>query len=287
MKKQLSLALTFLCCLLTTQVNATSVLYQSIDNLVTESENIVVGTVFNIKSRKYQNGDVWTVVKLKNASEITENGMVPVRGVVHVRYYGGVIELKEKGEVVGQEYLMAEGTPEFVEGEEVALFLRGNGVNQMPFIGWEQGVFRVKNNQVSNKSSQSVIDIVNGHAVFKSLPNKRKNMPTINGSDGGADEIVNNATIKSAAKLTDAQLNKSLHSPAMDISSFVHHIKETRVKVNASREGKKLGLLDNLPEPKSSNKDIKSKLGGINPAVIDTTPKLPMERAEKSAPNDL
>ena len=127
----------FLTCLLLTWLDyasATTIMLTSFDELVSEADGIVIGTVAETPSRYGPDREIYTFVRLADLELIKGHYG---QGTLTVRIQGGEVE----GEV-----LEIVGAPSFTPGDRVVVFLRGNGRYIVPFVGWTQGVYRVTTN---------------------------------------------------------------------------------------------------------------------------------------------
>ncbi len=157
-------------------LNATTVLYQSFDDLVENSGGIISGTVSEINYRKKKD-DIYTYVTLR---EIT--------------VYSGLYDDKEftfrmLGGTIGNRTLGVIGSPKFSVDEKVILFISQNGTRTVPIVGWEQGLFKVKTNKLNNENfitdanDNQVYNIDNKGQVQKIYKNKSE-LHLIDGRNG-------------------------------------------------------------------------------------------------------
>jgi len=239
--------------------NATTVLYQDFNQLVDQSQHVVTGTVKNIKTTKQKDGDIYTVVTLKNSSTVTSAGKNLLSRNVKIRLKGGVIKVKDKkGNVIGEEALITHGTPEFVKGEQVILFVSKNGVSDMPIVGWGQGVFKIdSSNTITDGNAQPVVglsgaDLVTltkeglmarGQYINKSTSNSEGTSDGVQliESIGGTDRLVTHRQTTTSNSKDGLSLNRSGEQTALDASNFISMIQE-RI---ASTESKKSSLSTN------------------------------------------
>lgn len=132
------------------QAEATTLPYKSIDNLVQESDGVVSGTVAKVEAKNF-NGDIHTYIVLNDVTSIAGN------------YREKELTLIQDGGFADGQGLYITGTPNFQPGEKVVAFVKGNGVQKVPFVGWEQGVFKVARNQQTG--SEEMLDSL-GNRVF-------------------------------------------------------------------------------------------------------------------------
>ncbi len=70
---------------------------------------------------------------------------------------GGEITLRFQGGPDGEgNTMMIPGIPLFDVGEEVVLFVRGNGTEMCPVVGWEQGRFRLVDDAVLTEQGEEI-----------------------------------------------------------------------------------------------------------------------------------
>jgi len=215
-------------------LNATTVLYQSFDDLVQNADGVISGTVSEIQYRKKKN-DIYTYVTL---TEI----------VVHD---GGVYSDKEftfrmLGGTIGDRTLSVVGSPKFSLDEKVILFISQNGKRIVPIVGWEQGVFKVKINELNNENfitdsnDNQVYDIDNKGKIHK-IHNKKSELHLIDANNGKYIENHTKTTLKS---------NK-----AMKKDAFITKLKERVQKKKYKNKKIKSIIIDDdlIPDRKRSN----------------------------------
>jgi hypothetical protein len=126
------------------QAGATTLLKKDLDALVTEAEAIVVGTVSGIQSRYEADNDIQTLVTLTDLQ------------VLHGSYQESSLTLQLAGGQIKNDVMRVDGSPRFAVKDRVLLFIRGNGQQMVPFVGWTQGVFRFE--QDAKTGRQTVKD---------------------------------------------------------------------------------------------------------------------------------
>lgn len=136
--------------------SATTLEYKDFDQLVDEADTVVEGVVQSIDTKK--NGrEIYREVELASVSSFEDIGRVNGKNGAKFRIYGGQMD----GTI-----MMAAGAPDFAPGDHVILFVKENGNWAVPFVGWEQGVFRVnelgevadnEGNKVFGKSGKSLV----------------------------------------------------------------------------------------------------------------------------------
>ncbi|MGR9052228.1 MAG: hypothetical protein ACU84J_06225 [Gammaproteobacteria bacterium] len=252
-------------------VNATTVLYQDFNQLVDGSEHVIAGTVADVKSSRHGKNDpeVYTVVTLENAYSIKAHGKVQLRKKVKLRYKGGMLDIVDNDKnVIGREVTMAHGTPQFVAGEKVVVFVNRNGVANMPFHGWGQGVFRVGDyDELLDHDGNPVVGMqgadlvvrtdegvtVGGRPVNDTTPPELKErQPELLDSDGGSDVLV---TQESLQDEDGSKLGSVKAMSAADFESMIEeHKADMAFKGLQTRESDDDSSLFNLPEVASDRK---------------------------------
>lgn len=213
--------------------HATTVLYKNFDNLVDESDHVVGGTVENMRAKKHKDGEIYTVVTLKDGFIITETGKAATNKPIKIRYKGGEVAISGKTGVEGSH---ANGTPEMTVGEQVILFISNNGVADMPIYGWGQGLFHIDEAEGVSDTSRFPIVALDGSHLVRKMPNgllsDRKTSSkrsasqgtdaVLINSDGGEDMVISNA------QANVAKLDEISSYSAMHVSNFVSMIQERK-----------------------------------------------------------
>ena len=139
--------------------HATVLPYKDFKQLVTEADGIVLGTVRSVQAVVAAPGDINTFVTV-DAQEVL-SGRMAQRSIT----------LKLQGGFDGTQGVHIDGVPQFAAGERVLLFVQGNGVDLVPFVGWSQGVFRVTRedssgqDRVADADGQRVLELRGQHLV--------------------------------------------------------------------------------------------------------------------------
>jgi hypothetical protein len=118
--------------MLSAQAGATTLLKKNFDDLVTEADAIVVGTVSDTQSHYGPDRKIYTLVTLTDLQ------------VVHGRYQASSLTLQLPGGRIQNDAMVVHGSPRLAVKDRVVLFLQGNGRQMVPFVGWIQGVFRLE-----------------------------------------------------------------------------------------------------------------------------------------------
>jgi hypothetical protein len=111
--------------------------------LVQQADTIVVGAVVDTQSLQLGDGPIVTDVYL-------DISMV-LKGRAERR-----LVLRLLGGKVGDIEVRIEGAPTFRAGQEALLFVRGNFIEMLPFVGVQQGVFRLASG--SSFEARGVLD---------------------------------------------------------------------------------------------------------------------------------
>jgi hypothetical protein len=143
---------------------ATVLPYKDFKQLITEADGIVLGTVSAVQTVGSGTGDIDTYVTV-DAQEVL-SGVLAQRSLT----------LKLEGGFDGQRGLQIEGSPQFAAGERVLVFVQGNGVDVVPFVGWSQGVFRISRDaaeevdRVTGADGQRVLGVRGQHLLREEVP---------------------------------------------------------------------------------------------------------------------
>ena len=276
--------------ILTLSINATTVLYKDFNNLIDESDYVVEGTVSKIKAKKAKNGEIYTEVSLKDAYEITQEGSEALKKVVKIRYLGGEVEVKnDKNETINIKGMYAHGTPEFNIGDRDILFIKNNGIAEMPIYGWGQGLFHINDDETMLTSNTNpIIGLDGAHLLVKKngkvitknpkilstkLHNNSKK-PTLLKSDGGKDTLFENSS-----ESNNTQVNVYNE---MDKDHFISIVSE-RMLIKAKKRKDKsklfaLPLLEEFEENHIGNSitsnSIKTNTNVVLPVEVPKTQKL-------------
>lgn len=102
---------------------------KNLEQLVVEAEQIFVGNVSSLQSRRIQNGAIVTDVRFSDVQAIKGQGV-------------GIVLLLLGGEVDGVR-MEIPGVPRFQRGTRYLVFSRGNGKDMFPVVGGPAGLFRI------------------------------------------------------------------------------------------------------------------------------------------------
>lgn len=131
---------------------ATSLDRVSTDQLVAEAELIVQGVV---KAVEYRNSDVASGEHVALPHTFVTFGIE--RAFKGSAQGGSSITLRFQGGPDGQgKALMIPGVPMFDVGDRDILFIRGNGTQIAPLVGWEQGRYRIVQGMVYSDAGEEV-----------------------------------------------------------------------------------------------------------------------------------
>jgi len=109
----------------------TSFVLQNFEQLVSEAEQIMVGTVASTTSRKLPTGAIVTEVTFATPRVLKGAPM-------------GEITLEVLGGTVGEETLALAGVPQFERGVTYLVFVKDNRTAIFPVVGGPQGLFQIK-----------------------------------------------------------------------------------------------------------------------------------------------
>lgn len=148
--------------LMAPSAGATTLFKKSLDDLVKESEGIVVGTVSDVQSRFNANHEIETLVTVEGLQ------------MVHGNFGGSSLTLRIPGGQVGNAVMDVQGAPRFAAKERVLLFVHGNGRELVPFVGWTQGVFRFApdaagKNRIKDHEGNSVLGVEGNEVVAERI----------------------------------------------------------------------------------------------------------------------
>lgn len=115
--------------LLNGQARAAAFAEKNLAQLVTEAEQIFVGTVRSLQSRKLPNGAIVTDVRFSNLQVIKGDG-------------ADIVLLVLGGEVDGVR-LEIPGLPRFQLDTRYLVFSQGNGKDMFPVVGGPAGLFQI------------------------------------------------------------------------------------------------------------------------------------------------
>ena len=221
---------------------ATTVLYQDLNQLVDTSQHVLSGLVAQINAQKAPDGDIYTTVVLDDAALITAAGETPIRKAVTLRFKGGTIaQFNKKQRQIGEETLLTHGAPEFTVGETVVLFVSHNGVADMPFVGFSQGVFKVNERQEvltaqqvpivgfqgADLITETELGLMARGQLIAARPTTEQQSPDgvqLLNSDGGTDRLVQRSVAKNRAELIQT---KQSYAP-VDLRNFLSMIQERK-----------------------------------------------------------
>jgi hypothetical protein len=137
---------------------ATALPYKDITQLAREADGIVIGTVRGLQTVVSTPGEIHTYVSIEPQEVLS--GQLAQRQLT----------LKLLGGFDGQRGLHIVGAPQFQAGERVLLFVQGNGQDLVPFVGWNQGVFRITRDEdgtdrVLDADGQRVVGVQGRHLL--------------------------------------------------------------------------------------------------------------------------
>lgn len=122
-------------CLSTPNARALTTIEQPFDQLVSQSDQILVGTVSQISSFWGEGRASDTIFSDIKISEIEQ-----IKGELNSAEFS----LKVIGGVIGDQAQFYPGLPQFVSGQRYLLFIKGNNRAMFPITGVTQGFYRVQ-----------------------------------------------------------------------------------------------------------------------------------------------
>jgi hypothetical protein len=300
---------------LTGSGDATTLIYQSFDQLVDTTQHVVGGIIKEIISKRVgKKSSIYTIITIKDAYTVDSKGVTSLHQHVKIRYKGGKVRLyNDKGNPVGYEKVIADGTPKLRRGEQVILFICNNGKADMPINGWNQGVFKIDDSGGVHDSAFNPVVGLDGTDILTKteqglfargnlLENRLYNPTVLSGayivnSDGGED-ILSDLESSNAAKL-----NVLRKYSVMDKANFISMIQERKAiaeekSIQNTATLNDLTSLFNLPEvletkkvtiPMEENHNSVLKSGQSSSRTSNTEAGdrfLPAVRPKNSTPKD-
>lgn len=276
--------LLMLMCLIfeTPTVGATTLLYQNFDDLVSKAEAIVIGTVQKTAPHKGSEKKSHTFVTLTDLQVILGD------------YHQKTLVLRIQGGEIEGKGMIVVGSPIFKPDDRVLLFLRGNGKNMVPVVGWTQGVFRIIFDSVNQ---QDVVTDYQGNRLFGiNANNLIKEHVKRNGEANilGGDSLSNSATINpgvnedgSIPTVTDHALAE-LGSTPMSKKEFIEIIKQwTAQKQKPSIPVESAEIPDLITEQTSSKVPVVPSNSAASPGqfqAVDHVLSKPSDSAHEMMP---
>ena len=172
---------------------ATTVVYQNFDSLVKKSDLVIAGKVVEVEYLPHSKYDsrIFTTLVISNASVLNGDGENHQSENFTIRYEGGVVDVYEEGKLVGYVKHGIEGMPSFSVNEEVILFIGPNGNSGIPFVGMNQGVFRVsKDGNMLDANNEVIAGLEEGDLLVNSSvgPITKHTRMLINGKEEDAGQ---------------------------------------------------------------------------------------------------
>lgn len=226
-------------CWMDQHAEATMLLKKNFDSLVQEADGVVLGTVEKVTSSYDANKEIFTFVTLADLDVISGD------------FAGENFTVRLKGGRIDGEILEIEGSPLFNTGEQVVVFIKGNGKQAVPIVGWTQGVLRV----VSSKNDQTIEDYEGNRIV---------------GIKGGKfqKEVHNVSETTFVDPKTGAIVSEDLHIYKSDGHETVISKMTTPKGMTSSGQPDD----DDIPEEETSSQEVKNKasltLGQLRNAIV-------------------
>jgi hypothetical protein len=150
-------AILFFTCLLPLNASATVVKPLDLTQLTNQADLIFRGKVLAIESRwDEQRSKIWTFVTF-SVDEVIKGSYEEKE--ITLKLPGGAIEAEDIR-------LRVDGVPEFIVGEEVLLFCSNDPKRINPIIGWHQGRFKIRFDEVHKQK------VIEGERAPRLMPPK-------------------------------------------------------------------------------------------------------------------
>ncbi len=148
--------------LLSTSALGVTAIPKNFDQLVSEAEMILVGTVEDTQGHHRATGTIVT--------DITLGNIEAAKG----EHTESTYTLQVLGGTVGQEHFVIAGAPSFEKGGNYLLFIKGNGTVMFPLVGVDHGKFHIRDDPRTGKQilydslGDVVVDIIGNDIVTTS-----------------------------------------------------------------------------------------------------------------------
>lgn len=228
---------------LAVSVQPTTLIYKSVDDLVKESDGIVMGTVKKIEAHMNQEGEINTYVTFGNLKLL--KGSYQGKEFT-LRMEGGLVEKAIKGKKEKERIgLLVHGSPTFQTNERVVLFVQGNGRNIVPLVGWGQGLFRIKETKTGKKIitddlGNRVFSIKEGHVLKEKRFSPTARVVSVEKDlDKGESKVPEGGIRKTksekeqALELEDEEKKALMGKKEMSLDGFEKEIKSRVAKLKA------------------------------------------------------
>ena len=145
--------------LLSAPAFALTAIPKNFDELVSEAELILVGTVEGEQGHRLPTGAIVTYITLANVEAIKGD------------HSGVTYTLQVLGGTVGKEHFVIAGAPRFERGGTYLLFIKGNGTVMFPLVGVDHGKFHIRHDPntetqiLYDAQGRVVIDIIGNEIV--------------------------------------------------------------------------------------------------------------------------
>ena len=113
---------------------------KNFDQLVTEAEQIFIGTASGATARRHSGGAIVT--------DVSFSGVQVLKGDAS----NAETSLMIAGGTLGAEIFSLPGIPRFQIGITYLIFAQGNGTSIFPVVGGDQGMFQVKSDTLTGES---------------------------------------------------------------------------------------------------------------------------------------
>ena len=151
-------------CFFSQSVYSANINYLNFDELASNSEAVVHGTVSSIEGYRDEYNQIRSLITLVDLEYL--NKELQNDKITFSQLGGSIASEQRKAHV--------SGVPKFYVGEEIIVFLSGDQVVS-PVVGWGQGLFRIsrQNNKniISDSDNNKIYGFVNDH-LLKDIINK-------------------------------------------------------------------------------------------------------------------
>jgi hypothetical protein len=246
--------------------HATTLQYEDLDSLSAHADGVIVGTVANIESMYGPDKNIYTVVTLKEVD--------PLKGDTA----GSSLELRFLGGTVEHDVLEVEGAPHFAQNERLILFVRGNGREMVPLVGWNQGVFRVGKDP---KNGREIVFDHEGNRVLgvsgKTVIREQRIRPEARIVGDGRDDVKSPAAEAAAGRADHGStaISRNQAPPAasesFDLPQFVEIVKQ-RIATAALDSSTPARRLENAGKFETLNPNDEQPEGASEEPAVDSQP---------------
>ncbi|WP_137940071.1 hypothetical protein [Chitinivorax sp. B] len=211
--------------LYTAQAGSTTLLYKSFDDLIKEADGIVMGRIGRVEARYDNRRDIYTLVTLDQVKVLDGN------------YARPMLTLRLKGGRINNEIIHMDGSPEFEAGQRVVLFVKNNGRDLVPLVGWGQGMFRIvadaasRQDVIHDSDNNPVVAVQAGHVDKDMVNAPEANILGARKPLSAAAQISAGRT--ETGEMTPMTAAAMLPRPAMSVQAFIDAINQSSARLAA------------------------------------------------------